>query len=87
MATEHDSAPQSLTLFQRAHYTVVSGIAVTMILMLCGAVVSFFIPQLEIIPFFLSPRVWWLLAPLYVAAWIAAPHLSQRFPIAAWWRR
>ena len=87
MATGRDSRAQPLTLFQRVHYTLASGIAVTMILMLVGVVVSFFIPQLEIIPFFLSPRVWWFLVPLYVVAWIAAPHLSQRFPIAPWARR
>ena len=87
MATDREDLPPSLTLFRRAHYTVASGIAVTMILMLAGAVVSFFAPQLEIIAFFLSPQVYWLLVPIYVAAWFAAPHLSQRFPIAPWWRR
>jgi hypothetical protein len=86
MATDRDQPPEPMPFFQRVHYTLASGIAVTMVLMLASAVISVFAPQLELIPFFLSPHVYWLLVPIYVAAWTAAPHLSRKYPIAPWWR-
>jgi hypothetical protein len=76
-----------MSLWRRLHYTVASGIAVTMILMLGSAIVTVFAPELELIPFFLSQQVYWLLLPLYIAAWFAAPYLSQRFPISLFDRR
>lgn len=87
MATDREDAPSPLTLFQRAHYTLASGIAVTMILILSAGLLTLVVPEWELIPFLLSPKVYWVLVPLYVAAWVAAPGLSKRYPIAPWWRR
>ena len=77
----------AMSLWRRLNYTVASGIAITMILILASAIASVFVPEFDPIPFFLSQRVYWLLVPLYIAAWLAAPYLSRRYPISPFERR
>jgi hypothetical protein len=82
-----DPEGAAMSLWRRLKYTVASGIAISMILMLTSAIVSIFVPELNPIPFFFSQRVYWLLIPLYIAAWFAAPYLSRRYPISPFERR
>lgn len=72
----------AMSFWQRMKWTMASGIAVMMILMLASALVTVVAPELELIPFFLSPKVYWLQVPVFLAAWFAAPRLQKRFPVS-----
>lgn len=77
----------AMTFWRRIKYTLASGIAVMMIIMLASALISVFAPELDPIPFFMSEKVYWLEVPIFVAAWVAAPYLQGRFPISPFSRR
>ena len=70
-----------LTFWLRARYTMAIGVLVTVILMLTSALLLAFVPSIDLFTFFLSPKVWFLLVPLYVVAWIAVPYVRERMPL------
>jgi hypothetical protein len=72
----------AMSLWRRAKWTLFGGIAVMMILMLTAALATIFAPQWELIPFFLSTKVYWLEIPIFIVAWFLAPYLQRRFPVS-----
>ena len=77
----------AMSFWRRMKWTLAGGIAVMMILMLVGALVSVAVPELEVIPFFLSVKVYWVEIPVFIGAWFAAPYLQKRIPVSPFDRR
>ena len=71
----------AMSFWRRIKWTVAGGIAVMMIFLLTSALVTVVAPELEPIPFLLR-NGYWVEIPVFIAAWIAAPHLQRRFPVS-----
>ena len=71
----------AMSFWQRIKWTAAGGIAVMMILMLSSALISVAAPELDLIPFFLA-HGYSVQIPVFIAAWLAAPHLQKRFPVS-----
>src|SRR6267378_2554962 len=77
----------AMAFWRRVTWTLFGGIAVMMTIMLAAALVTVTAPELELIPFFLSAKVYWLEIPVFIGAWFAAPYLQNRFPVSPFERK
>jgi hypothetical protein len=71
----------AMSFWRRIKWTVAGGIAVMMIFILSSALVTVVAPELELIPLFLA-HGYWMQIPVFIATWLAAPHLQKRFPVS-----